>query len=101
MKCIFCKIINKEIKSDIVYENKKVISFKDAHPQSPIHLLIVPKKHISSVASDNSENIIKDLIVASKKITKEKNITDYKLLFNVGRKAGQTVDHLHMHLLAN
>lgn len=101
MECIFCKIINKEIPADIVYENDKVISFKDMYPKAKIHYLIVPKEHIKSVSSDGSEDIIKELIITAKKIIKQKDITDYKLQFNVGAKAGQTVDHLHMHLLAN
>ncbi len=101
MECIFCKIINKEIPAEIIYEDDKVISFKDSHPVAPIHYLIVPKEHIESVKSERSENIIKELIIVAKKIAKQENIMDYKLQFNVGKNAGQTVDHLHMHLLAN
>jgi len=98
--CLFCKIINKELPSEIVFENEDVVAFKDIHPKAPVHILIVPKKHIESISSENSENIAGGLILAAKNIIKRDNISGYKLLFNVGREGGQTVDHLHMHLLS-
>lgn len=98
--CIFCKIIKKEIPSEIVYENDKVVAFNDIRPISPVHLLIVPKEHIESIKSRNSEIIAKELIKAAKEIALQKNLQGYKLLFNVGREGGQIVDHLHLHLLA-
>ncbi len=100
MTCLFCRIVNKEVPSAIVYEDKKVLVFKDINPKAPIHLLIVPKKHISSIKSPGSENIVVDLIKVAKKITEDKKITGYKLVFNVGRKGGQIIDHLHLHLLS-
>jgi len=100
-QCLFCKIIKKEIPSDIVYEDEKVISFKDIHPKAPIHLLILPKKHIPSV--DNLEEVDKELVgnlfVVAKNRAKEKNLKGYKLVVNVGREGGQVIDHLHLHLL--
>lgn len=100
MDCIFCKIINKELPSDIVYEDEKATAFKDINPKAPIHILIVPKGHIESINSNGSENIVSSLISAAKEIIKRDNIKGYKLVFNVGREAGQTVDHLHMHFLS-
>ncbi|MDD5738569.1 MAG: HIT domain-containing protein [Candidatus Pacebacteria bacterium] len=100
MDCIFCKIVNKELPADIVYENENVLAFKDIHPKAAVHILVVPKIHIESINSENSENIVGDLILAAKNIIKRDNITGYKLLFNIGREGGQMVDHLHMHLLA-
>lgn len=100
MNCIFCKIINKEMPVALVYENEKVVAFLDINPKSPIHVLIAPKEHIESIASDGSEQKVGDLVEAAKKIAEEKKINGYKLVFNVGRGAGQTVPHLHMHLLA-
>jgi len=96
MSCIFCKIINKEKPSDFVYENEKVIVIKD------IHLLIIPKKHIHSVNhfEEGDKELIGEMILCAKKIAKEKNLAEYKLLINVGRKAGQMVDHIHIHLLS-
>ncbi len=97
--CLFCKIINKELPGEIIFENEDVVAFKDIHPKAPIHILVVPREHIESINSGNSENFVKGLILAAKNIIKRDNITGYKLVFNVGRDAGQTIDHLHMHLL--
>lgn len=98
--CLFCKIINKELPGEIIFEDENSVAFKDIHPKAPIHILIVPKKHIESINSENSENVVGGLILAAKNIIKRDNINGYKLLFNVGRESGQTVDHLHMHLLS-
>ncbi len=102
MDCIFCKIINKEKPSDFVYENDKLIVIKDINPKAPIHLLIIPKKHIHSVNhfEEGDKELIGEMILCAKKIAKEKNLAGYKLLINVGREAGQIVDHIHMHLLS-
>lgn len=100
--CLFCKIINKEAPSEIVYEDDKVIAFKDINPKAPIHLLIVPKKHIPSVDHLEIEDktLMGELILAAQKIAREKNLKGYRLQINVGRPAGQIIDHLHLHLLA-
>lgn len=102
MDCIFCKIINKKIPSDIVYENDEIIVIKDTNPKALVHLLIIPKKHIPSVNHMESEDkaLIGDLILTAKKIAKEKKLKGYKLLINVGRKGGQLINHLHLHLLS-
>lgn len=103
MDCLFCKIIKKEIPSEIVYEDDSFISFKDINPKAPVHLLIVPKEHIPSVNHLKEENkeLIGDLFLLAKKIAQEQGIkeTGYKLLFNVGRGGGQIVDHIHLHLM--
>ena len=100
--CLFCKIINKEVPSDIIYEDEKVIAFKDIHPKAPIHLLIVPKKHIPSVDHLEMEDktLMGELILTAQKIAREKKLKGYRLQINVGRPAGQLIDHLHLHLLA-
>jgi len=100
MDCIFCKIAKGELPSEIVYQEKDFIAFKDIFPKAALHYLIIPKNHIESVASDGSEEIIKDLIRIAKKIAIEQKIIGYKLLFNVGVEGGQIVPHLHMHMLA-
>jgi len=101
--CIFCKIINKEARADIIYENEKIIVFYDIRPSAPIHILIVPKKHIKSVREIKEEdrNLMGELFLVAQKIAEEKRIKAYKLLVRTGRQAGQIVDHIHMHLLAN
>lgn len=102
MECVFCKIIKKELPADIVYEDKEVIAFRDINPKAPIHYLIVPKKHIESVnhLRESDELLVGKLIFTAQKIAKEKGIKAYNLLINVGREAGQVIDHLHLHFLA-
>ncbi len=100
--CLFCKIIKKEVPADIVFEDENFIAFKDINPKAEIHLLIVPKKHISSVkeASEEDKDILGGLILTAKKIAEKENIQGYKLIINVGREGGQVIDHIHLHLLA-
>ena len=102
MDCLFCKIIKKKLPSDIVYESDSVIAFKDIHPKAPIHLLILPKKHIPTVDHLKKEDreLMGELILAAQKIAKEKKLKGYKLIINVGRGGGQLIDHLHLHLLS-
>tara|TARA_B100002052_G_scaffold93879_1_gene86586 strand:- start:936 stop:1277 length:342 start_codon:yes stop_codon:yes gene_type:complete len=104
MENIFNKIINKEIKADIVFENDKVIAFKDINPAAPIHLLIIPKKNIKTIndIQENDKELIGELFLAAKKIAKDYNIdkNGYRLIFNCNDDAGQSVFHIHMHLLA-
>jgi len=103
MGCIFCKIVNKEIAADIVYEDDKVIAFKDTKPVAPVHLLIIPKKHIPSVnhLSLGDRELIGELFVVAQKMARVKGVakTGYRLIFNIGKDAGQTIDHLHLHLI--
>ncbi|HDZ54146.1 MAG TPA: HIT domain-containing protein [Candidatus Nealsonbacteria bacterium] len=100
-ECLFCKIINKELPSEIVYEAEETIAFKDTHPKASVHILILPKKHILSVNHLTSEdkNLIGDLFLVAQKIAKEKDLKGYKLAINVGKEGGQLIDHLHLHLL--
>lgn len=101
--CIFCKIINGEIPSDKVYEDDKVVAFNDIEPQAPVHILVIPKEHIKSVndIDENNSDIIKHIHVVIKKIATEKGLNKegYRIVNNCGEKAGQTVFHLHYHLL--
>lgn len=104
MECLFCKIINKEIPSEIVDKNEKLLAFKDIHPKAPYHILILPKKHISSINALRAEDktLIGEMIFFAKKIAKKLKISKkgYKLVFNVGRGGGQFIEHLHLHLLS-
>ena len=102
MDCVFCKIIKKELPSTIVFESDSVLAFEDINPKAPVHILIVPKKHIVSFAALENEdkNLIADLMFAAKEIAKAKNLKGYKLIINVGREGGQIIDHLHLHLLS-
>jgi histidine triad (HIT) family protein len=101
--CLFCKIVKKETPADIVYEDEEILGFRDIHPMAPVHILIIPRKHISSIVQIKEEDteLMGKIIVAAKKIADELNISKdgYKLLFRVRRHGGQEVDHIHLHLI--
>ena len=96
------KIINKEIPADIIYEDDISIAFNDISPQAPTHILVIPKKEIQKIseADENDKELLGHLLLVAKKITEENNIKDFRLVVNNGTEAGQTVFHLHIHILA-
>lgn len=102
MKCVFCKIIKKEIPSEVIYEDKNLIVIKDIYPKADFHFLLIPKKHIRSIKEikEKDKKLIFQLIYTAKKIAERKNFSGYKLVFNVGKKGGQMINHLHLHLLS-
>jgi len=101
--CVFCKIAKKEIPADIVYEDKDIIAFRDLHPIAPVHILVIPKKHIASVTDISEEDtmLMGKLVAAAKKIAEDLKISKdgYKLLIRVGEHGGQEVEHVHLHLI--
>jgi len=101
--CVFCNIVNREMHADIVFENKQVVVIKDILPKAPVHVLILPKKHIESVTSlaETDEAMLGQLVLVAKHVAEEQGIaeTGYKLIFNVGKHGGQVIKHLHMHML--
>ncbi len=101
--CIFCKIARKELPSTIVYEDDKVIAFNDINPVAPVHVLIIPKIHIKNVMELDEQNadIMKDIHLAAKNIAVKLGIDEkgFRLINNCGEEAGQTVFHLHYHLI--
>ncbi len=102
-KCIFCQIIKKEIPSKFFFEDNHLIVFHDINPKAPVHLLIVPKKHILSVneLEEKDSVLISKMVYRAKKTAKELGISKngYRLVFNCGSDGGQAVGHLHLHLL--
>ncbi len=104
MSCLFCQIINKEIPTDIIYEDDEFVVFKDIKPKAPVHFLIVPRKHIISInhLKFQDKELIGKLFLIAQKIAKKQKVAKkgYKLIFNVGKGGGQVIDHLHLHLLA-
>jgi len=100
--CIFCKIIKGEIPSNKVFENKKIVAFYDINPKAKVHILIIPKIHIESIKDleEKDKSLIGELILATQRIAREKNLGGYKIVVNVGREGGQIVNHLHVHLLS-
>ena len=99
---IFSKIINKEIPADIVYEDEKCIAFNDISPQAPTHILVIPRKGIPklSESQEDDRDLLGHLMLSATQIAKKLNLDDYRLVINNGADAGQTVFHLHIHILA-
>lgn len=101
--CIFCKIINKEIPSNIVYEDDEILAFRDIHPVAPVHVLVIPKKHITSLVKLEKEDeaIIGKIYGAINKIATQEGILEkgFRVIVNCGEDGGQEVKHLHFHLL--
>lgn len=100
--CIFCKIANKEINSEIVYENESVVAFKDLNPRTKIHLLIVPKKHYETILDIDNDGVMKDIFKAVKEIANQYEIDEkgFRIINNCKENGGQEVMHVHFHLLA-
>lgn len=102
MSCIFCQIINKEEPTDFIYENDNFIVIKDIKPSAPIHFLVIPKKHIGSVAylTPEDKDLMGEMILTAQKVAQEKKLNSYRLRINTGKGAGQIIDHLHMHIFS-
>ena len=102
MDCIFCKIANGEIPATKVYEDDTVVAFNDLEPQAPTHILIIPKMHIASADEINEANsaVVAHIFEVAAKIAKEKGLSNgYRIVNNCGADGGQTVKHLHFHLM--
>lgn len=102
MDCVFCKIANGEIPSKKAYEDESVLAFYDLDPQAPVHILIIPKQHIESVAEITPENsaIVAHIFEVAAKLARENSLTEgFRVVANTGRDGGQSVPHLHFHLL--
>ncbi len=102
MDCLFCKIITGEIPSTKVYEDDKILAFRDINPQAPTHILVIPKNHIAGVDELNEENsaVVAYIFAKIAQIAKNEGLSDgYRVVSNVGENGGQTVRHLHFHIL--
>src|SRR5207249_6657667 len=101
--CLFCKIINREIHASIVYEDENVIAFNDINPQGPTHVLVVPKRHIASLndLTPDEDQIVGEIVRRAAAIAKQREISagGFRTVFNTNREAGQTVFHIHLHLI--
>ena len=102
--CLFCKILTGEIPASIVYEDEHVIAFKDINPQAPLHALIVPKRHIASLndLSSGDDALVGEMVRRAAAIAKQQGYADrgFRTVFNTNAEAGQTVFHIHLHVLA-
>jgi len=104
MDCLFCKIVNKEINADIVYDDPDILGFTDVNPQAPTHVLFIPKKHISTIndISESEQHIAGKLIIAAQQYARKISVAEngYRVVMNCNSDAGQTVYHIHLHFLA-
>jgi histidine triad (HIT) family protein len=102
MDCLFCKIASGEIRAQKLYEDDDAVAFADIHPQAPVHVLLIPRKHIASLAhlSPGDERLLGHLHAVAKKIAEDKGLANgFRTVMNTGEDGGQTVDHMHLHLL--
>ena len=101
--CLFCKIINREIPGSIVYEDDRLMAFNDINPQAPTHVLVVPKRHISTLNELTAEDdqLVGEMVRRATAIARERGISvgGFRTVFNTNREAGQTVFHIHLHLI--
>lgn len=101
MDCVFCKIAAGEIPSEAIYEDENLIAFNDLDPQAPIHFLVIPKKHITSLATldESDSDLVAKIMLVIQKLAKENNLEGYRVVTNIGEDGGQSVPHLHFHVL--
>ena len=101
--CIFCDIISGKVKGDVVFDGDRVVAFRDINPQAPVHILVVPKKHIATLndLTEEDADLIANIVLTAKNLASQEGIQDdgYRLVWNCNRGAGQTVFHIHLHVL--
>lgn len=101
--CVFCKMVNGQIKPDVVYENDAVLAFRDVNPQAPVHVLVIPKRHIASLneLDQRDDVLVGEMFLSAKKVAELTGIAEagYRTVINCNAQAGQTVFHLHLHVL--
>lgn len=102
--CLFCKIVAGEIPADVIYSDDEIIGFRDIHPQAPVHVLFVPRRHIATAnaLADDDAALVGGLVLAARRYAAEQGFAEagYRLIMNCNADGGQTVFHLHLHLLA-
>jgi len=102
-QCLFCQIINRELNASIVYEDERIVAFNDINPQGPTHVLVVPRRHIASLndLTEDDDQLVGELVRRAAAIAKSRGISagGYRTVFNTNREAGQTVFHIHLHLI--
>jgi len=103
MDCIFCKIVTGEIPSDTLYQDEEAIAFRDINPQAPVHVLIIPREHVASLAdlTESRSTLMGHMVDVANQLAKKEGVSEsgYRLAINCGEQGGQLVPHLHLHLL--
>ena len=97
--CIFCKIASGEMPTPFVYEDDRVVAFRDIQPQAPVHILLVPRRHIPSLPEAHDPQLLGHLLLAARQAAEKVGLKQYRLVINTGPDAGQSVFHLHLHVL--
>jgi len=99
--CIFCQIASGKSPAEFEYQSETLVAFRDINPAAPVHILVIPKKHIDSIKTVRKEDrdLLGEMILVAKKIAADKGLEGYKLIINCGRAGGQIVDHVHLHLM--
>ena len=101
--CLFCKIVNGEIPTEFLYKDDTLVVFRDINPQAPVHLLIVPSRHIRSIndLTEEDKKIVSEMIMAGRNMAQKESVSEsgYRLFFNVEKGGGQVIFHLHLHLV--
>ena len=103
MDCLFCRVANGELPTEIIYENDELLAFRDINPQAPTHVLVIPKRHMDSInhATPDDAELLGRMVLAAKEIATQEGLHDagYRLVFNINNHGGQTVYHIHLHVL--
>lgn len=97
--CVFCKIVNREVPAKFEHEDDLVVAFADIHPKAPVHVLVVPKVHIESLAHTTDKDLLGHLLNIANLIAAQNVLSGYKVVINVGAEGGQVIPHLHVHVL--
>jgi histidine triad (HIT) family protein len=100
-KCIFCRVITRELPGEILFEDDNFLAFRDINPVAPFHVLLIPKEHKSDLKqySNEDQELLGNLLLIAKKIADDNNIDSFRTVINTGVEAGQTVSHLHLHII--
>jgi histidine triad (HIT) family protein len=99
--CLFCKMVAGDIKPDVVYEDEQILAFRDINPQAPVHILVIPKRHITTLNDFDDAQLGGQVLLAAVKLAKQEGLAEdgYRTVFNCNKNGGQAVYHLHLHLL--
>jgi len=100
MSCLFCRIVSKEIPGAVVHEDADTLAFRDVNPQAPTHVLVIPKKHVTDLSEAGDPALLGKILATAAAVAKSLGLGDYRVVVNNGAGAGQSVFHLHFHLLA-
>ena len=104
MDCLFCKMASGEIQPDVIYENDHVLAFRDINPQAPTHVLVIPKRHISTIndLNETDAELVGQIYLGAQKVAEQEGVAEvgYRTVMNCNEAAGQTVFHIHLHMLA-